>query len=92
MLEANIDHLVLGCSHYPYLISQIKKILPNEVAIIDSGEAVAKQTKNVLQVNNLLSNTKEKASLQFYINSDVKALKQLLKEYSEDISVIKKGF
>jgi glutamate racemase len=28
MIEANIDYLVLGCSHYPYLIPQIKKILP----------------------------------------------------------------
>jgi len=92
MINANIDHLVLGCSHYPYLIPQIKKILPSEVAIIDSGEAVARQTKNVLQINNLLSDTKEKASLQFYINADAKALEQLLKEYSEDISVIKKEF
>ena len=28
MIEANIDYLVLGCSHYPYLIPQIKNILP----------------------------------------------------------------
>src|SRR6476620_8304327 len=44
MIEANIDYLVLGCSHYPYLIPQIKNILPNHIKIIDSGEAVARQT------------------------------------------------
>ena len=49
MIEANIDYLVLGCSHYPYLIPQIKKILPPSIQIIDSGEAVAKQTQNVLE-------------------------------------------
>ena len=44
----NIDYLVLGCSHYPYLIPQIKKIIPSQIKIIDSGEAVAKQTqKNI---------------------------------------------
>ena len=49
MVNANIDYLVLGCSHYPYLIPQIKKIIPASIQIIDSGEAVARQTKIVLQ-------------------------------------------
>jgi glutamate racemase len=49
MIAANIDYLVLGCSHYPYLIPQIKKILPEHIKII-SGEAVAKQTQNVLKL------------------------------------------
>src|SRR5437762_1485810 len=47
MIEANIDYLVLGCSHYPYLIPQIRKILPAQIKIIDSGEAVARQTQKV---------------------------------------------
>jgi glutamate racemase len=49
MVNANIDYLVLGCSHYPYLIPQIKKLIPASIQIIDSGEAVARQTKIVLQ-------------------------------------------
>jgi glutamate racemase len=36
MIDADIDYLVLGCSHYPYLIPQIKEILPNHIQIIDS--------------------------------------------------------
>ena len=48
MVNANIDYLVLGCSHYPYLIPQIKKLIPASIQIIDSGEAVARQTKKVL--------------------------------------------
>ncbi|MBT8319389.1 MAG: glutamate racemase, partial [Gramella sp.] len=71
MLEARIDYLVLGCSHYPYLIPLLRKILPADVQIIDSGEAVAKQTKNILSQNKLL-NTGEKCDLQpeFYTNID----------------------
>ena len=60
MIEKNIDFLVLGCSHYPYLIPQIKKIIPEHVQIIDSGEAVAKQTLNILRQNNLLNNSKNR--------------------------------
>jgi len=49
MLEAKIDFLVLGCTHYPYIIPLLLKILPNHIKIIDSGKAVARQTKAVLE-------------------------------------------
>ena len=92
MLKANIDHLVLGCSHYPYLIPQIEKILPKEVSIIDSGEAIARQTKKVLELNNLLSESEKKPRLQFYTNSETKTLHQFLKYYLDNISINKKVF
>lgn len=78
MMEKNIDYLVLGCSHYPYLIPQIKKIIPPQIKIIDSGEAVAKQTKKILEQNNLLNLTKEKSSQIFYTNSEPEVLKNIL--------------
>ena len=78
MIEKNIDFLVLGCSHYPYLIPQIKKIIPEHVQIIDSGEAVAKQTLNILRQNNLLNNANEKSSQIFYTNSEPEVLESIL--------------
>ena len=77
MIEANIDYLVLGCSHYPYLIPQIKKIIPNDIKIIDSGEAVAKQTKHILEVNNLY-NTSNEVFHSFYINNPPEVMQQLI--------------
>ncbi|WP_121666768.1 glutamate racemase [Mesonia aquimarina] len=82
MLEKGIDQLVLGCSHYPYLIPQLKKILPKEVCIIDSGEAVAKQTKTVLKSLNLLSELPPKAPV-FFSNTSTKVLEQLLENNSK---------
>ena len=88
MIEANIDYLVLGCSHYPYLIPQIKKILPAHIHIIDSGEAVAKQTRNVLQEKvGFASN--EKREPVFYSNSNPKVLKEIL---GNKYKVIEKDF
>ena len=55
MLDQNIDQLVLGCSHYPYLIPAIKDIIGSNIPIIDSGFAVARQTKNILEQNGLLN-------------------------------------
>lgn len=88
MVEANIDYLVLGCSHYPYLIPQIKKIIPKHIKIIDSGEAVARQTKNVLSEMNLLSE-QNKSSQIFYTNYNSKVLKSILKN---NYQVIEKDF
>lgn len=78
MIEANIDYLVLGCSHYPYLIPQIKKILPKEIKIIDSGEAVARQTKSILFEKSRLANEKNIGKAIFYTNSDPKVLTDIL--------------
>lgn len=78
MIAQNIDSLVLGCSHYPYLIPQIRQILPAHIAIIDSGEAVAKQTKNILQTKDLLLLENENSTQTFYSNSNPEVLSQIL--------------
>ncbi len=87
MIKANIDYLVLGCSHYPYLIPQIKKLLPENVEIIDSGRAVARQTKAVLENNNLLNNKNQKPNCQFFTNLNSSTLNSLLKPYESEISI-----
>ncbi|MEE2772010.1 MAG: glutamate racemase [Bacteroidota bacterium] len=78
MLDAQIDYLVLGCSHYPYLIPQLRKILPKHISIIDSGEAVARQTRAILEKNDLLNMENSIAIPQFYSNKDPKVLSDLI--------------
>lgn len=78
MIESNIDYLVLGCSHYPYLIPQIKKILPQNITIIDSGEAVAKQTKKILQESVGFRENSSPSNGVFYTNTNPKVLSEIL--------------
>ncbi|MGB6268395.1 MAG: glutamate racemase [Olleya sp.] len=78
MLKANIDYLVLGCTHYPYLIPQLLQLLPKQVKIIDSGEAVAKQTKAVLEQHNILNTLIIKPEIKFYSNANPEVMKDLL--------------
>ena len=89
MVEKNIDYLVLGCSHYPYLIPQIQKIIPSHIKIIDSGEAVAKQTQKKIKQNQLLNSSKEKSSQIFYTNSEPEVLETIL---NHNEKVIYKNF
>lgn len=53
MLKKPIDHLVLGCTHYPFLTQALRKILPENVAIVDCSTSVAEQTRRLLDLNNL---------------------------------------
>ena len=85
MIDANIDYLVLGCSHYPYLVPQIKKILPEGVKIIDSGEAVARQTKNVLDMFGLLNQSVHNTTQVFYTNTNPTVLETILGDRYEVI-------
>lgn len=78
MLTANIDYLVLGCTHYPYLIPMLLELLPNHVKIIDSGEAVARQTKTVLEQNSLLNTEIVNSKTEFYTNGSVEVMRSLL--------------
>lgn len=79
MIEAEVDYVVLGCTHYPYLIPLLKEILPSEVTIIDSGKAVARQTQSILLKENLLQTETTNSKFSFYSNGDLKTLKFLLK-------------
>ncbi|SFS48338.1 glutamate racemase [Lutibacter maritimus] len=96
MLNFNIDHLVLGCTHYPYLIPQIQKILGEQVKIIDSGEAVAKQTKAILEKNNLLNTLSKSATKQpthqLFSNININILAQLIKDVPVQYTVEKLDF
>ena len=87
MLDANIDSLVLGCSHYPFLIPNIKKIIGPNVTIIDSGEAVAKQTKSVLKQHNLLNTQRIPPQHQLYSNIDISTLQLILKHSKQEYTI-----
>ncbi len=85
MLDQNIDCLVLGCTHYPYLIPLLKDILPNHITLIDSGEAVARQTKAILEKNQLLNSQDHTGEHLFYSNKAIRVLKNLVDDDNAQI-------
>lgn len=87
MLASGIDHLVLGCTHYPYLIPALRKILPDNIKIIDSGEAVARQTKAVLEEKNLRNVSSVIGRHQIFSNSEINTLKNLLGEVDGPVEI-----
>ena len=92
MLEKKIDYLVLGCTHYPFLIPQISEIIGYNVTIIDSGEAVARQTKNILKLENLINNTISKTYQHFYINKDPGVFQSILSTMNKNFKAVQLDF
>jgi glutamate racemase len=54
MLARGIDTVVLGCTHYPFVIPLIQEIAGPQVRVIDPAPAVARQVKRVLEAHGLL--------------------------------------
>ena len=87
MIEIGIDQLVLGCTHFPLIIDEIKKIIPPKISILESSDAVAKQTKRVLKENNLIKN-EGIGNITFYCNGPTTSLNKIL-NYNFEIIRIK---
>ncbi|MCQ2151649.1 MAG: glutamate racemase [Bacteroidales bacterium] len=67
MLEAGADHIVLGCTHYPFLQPVIERIAGEKVTIINPAPAVARQTKKILEsIKGIEPSSGKKGSITYY--------------------------
>jgi glutamate racemase len=48
LLEAKVDELVLGCTHFPFLSPVIQRLVGEQVEIIDPGPAIARRTEHII--------------------------------------------
>jgi glutamate racemase len=78
MLAKNIDTVVLGCTHYPFVIPLIQGIVGGKVRVIDPAPAVARQVKRVLESRGLRHPAGPKVANRFYTTGTVEQLKRLL--------------
>lgn len=92
MLEKNIDYLVLGCTHYPFLRSEIEKIVGKKVRILDSGEAIARQTKVILEQENIINLNNHSNEHKFYSNKNPDILQNILDQYHDNLIAQKLNF
>jgi glutamate racemase len=78
MLAAGIDHLVLGCTHYPLLIPHLRELLPASVKILDPGPAVARQTLAVLSSKGLAQDKQRHTHHQVVTTGDAELANRIL--------------
>ena len=78
MLEKNIDTVVLGCTHYPFVIPLIEQIVGGNVRVIDPAPSVAKQVKRLLEADGNLTRVEKGVGVRFYTSGDPASMKSLL--------------
>jgi len=71
LLDARVDTLILGCTHYPLIGALIKELAGDGVQIIESGQAVARRLQVLLQGQQLLNNGTHKAPLRCWSSGDL---------------------
>lgn len=82
MIDADIDTLVLGCTHYPLLTGVISYVMGNGVSLVSSAEETAKDLYRVLVEQNLLrSPSAAPASHKFLATGDAKAFESLARRF-----------
>lgn len=78
MLEKDIDTVVLGCTHYPFVIPLIQEIAGEKVRVIDPAPAVARQVKRLLEAGGMKSDPSTRGKVRFFTSGDPDALKSML--------------
>jgi len=77
MLEKNIDTVVLGCTHYPFVIPLIEEIVGEKVRVIDPAPAVARQVKRLLEAGGM--ENEQGGELRFITSGEAQSAKSILK-------------
>jgi glutamate racemase len=82
LMERHIDHLVLGCTHFPFLIDDIKKITGNSVVLDNPAPAIANRTKFLLERDGISASSGNKKQIDFFSSGDIGTLKNMLKNFA----------
>ena len=71
MIAAGVDVVVLGCTHYPFLRGSIESYMGPDVPVIDSGLAIARRTRHVLDAASLLTASTDAGTMQLMTSASV---------------------
>lgn len=78
MLHRQVDQIVLGCSHYPFLRPLIERLVPENVSVVDPAPAVALRVKSVLKEEKGQQPSADAPQHHFFSSGNGKVLKSLV--------------
>jgi len=75
--EADVDTVILGCTHYPLIHPMLQRMLGPQVELISSGAALARQVEHALSTRSLSNPRQGEGDYRFLCTGDVEAFEQL---------------
>lgn len=76
--DRQVDTVVLGCTHYPFLRPVVERLCGPGISVIDTGEAVARQVKRVLEASNLLNESTTEGRETFVTSAAVEEISPII--------------
>jgi glutamate racemase len=89
LLDQGADTIVLGCTHYPFVKPMIEQIVGADIALIDTGAAVANQLKHRLLAEQLQSMQLQDGSVLFWTNSQLHNAPQVVTQLWGSVAEVK---
>jgi glutamate racemase len=90
LLDRDVDYIVLGCTHYPFLRPNIERVIGDrDIKVIDSGEAVARRVEWLLERYDIRAERGHKATYDFATFADDDYLKRLRQRGEQILSEYK---
>ena len=80
MLEKGIDTVVLGCTHYPFVIPMIEEIVGPEVRVIDPAPAIARQVGRLLDQYGMRAEGGREGEVKYLTTGEVEGFASFLKQ------------
>jgi glutamate racemase len=92
MLEHGIDTIVLGCTHYPFVIPSIQEIVGHGVRVIDPAPAVARQVGRLLESGDLRNAGTGSGTLRFFTSGDAATFEKMLPDLLGERGTVRQVF
>ncbi len=77
LMEAGVDTIILGCTHYPLLEPVIQRIVGPQVKLIDSGKETAKAVQKILKDLDLLNPKVKQSEDQYFVSDSPEAFSRI---------------
>jgi len=78
LLARGVDALVLGCTHYPFLIPLIRDMIGDDVVILDTGYAIAAELKRQLEKSQSRAPEAAAGSVRFFSSGDIERVQPMI--------------
>ncbi|MCJ7774524.1 MAG: glutamate racemase [Desulfobacterales bacterium] len=78
LLDKGADTIVLGCTHYPFLLELMREVAGKNVTIIDTGKAVAREVSRRLREAQLLCDENKAGAEMFFTTGDPEKVKEII--------------
>ncbi len=91
MLEKGVDTVVMGCTHYPFVIPLIQRITGPNVKVIDPAPAIARQVQRMLVTHGWLQQGTTPAGVKFITTGEVREFTRMLPFFSKEPADVQKA-